>query len=51
MKKILITDDEPGVIKVLGKFLSRLKHEIISTSSGFEAIYYKGFNRYSGCYH
>lgn len=38
MKKIFIVDDEPGVIMVLGRFLARLKYEIVSATNGLEAI-------------
>ena len=37
-KKILIVDDEPDVLKLLGERLSKAGYEVVKASSGKEAI-------------
>ena len=38
MKKILIIDDEPSLLKILGKFLEKLNYESITAENGDKGL-------------
>ena len=46
--KILVMDDDPGILDLTMQMLSRLGHEAFATESGDEAIKVFGEHRHSG---